>query len=263
MAASKDPLEARLDLAKELSRRAGAVIWRNLGRAKRVSHKGRIDLLTEFDLQSEQIIVEGLQAAFPQDSILAEEQGRVGQDSTHWVIDPIDGTTNFAHGIPEFSVCIAYVEGCVPLLGVTYDPSRDELFSARRGAGAQLNGQPIHVTETKDLASSLLATGFPYHFKDAVDDNFGHWEDLFHESLGVRHLGCASLNPAYVAAGRLDGYWELHARPWDLAPGVLLVEEAGGTVTRADGSEEVLRDPCSILATNGHLHEAILEHLLA
>lgn len=253
-------LSERLEVAMKLAREAGALLARNFDREKRIQHKGRIDLLTEYDLRSERLIVEGLRHHFAGDSILAEEEGRLGDSVRHWLVDPIDGTTNFAHGLPCFTVCIAFVDGLTPLLGVTYDPLRDEMFSALRGAGAWLNGHDLSVSKTEELADSLLTTGFPYDLANGPD-NFGRWERLYHHSLGIRHLGCASLNPAYVAAGRLDAYWELHARPWDLAVGILLVEEAGGTVSRADGTRGVLREPCSVLASNGRLHEKMLEML--
>lgn len=252
---------ARLELAVDLARRAGGSLCEGYRREKVIKYKGRTNLLTEYDLRSEAMVVEGILSAFPEDAIVAEEGGAIGEAEEHWLIDPLDGTTNFAHGMPAFTVCIAYVRGLDPLLGVIYDPIRDELFSAIRDGGARLNGEPIRVSSARELGESLLSTGFPYEIEWEGDDNFERWERAFRASRGVRHLGCASLNLAYVAAGRLDGYWESRLHPWDLASGVLLVQEAGGRVTRVDGGPEVLAAPCSVLATNGHLYGELLSLL--
>jgi myo-inositol-1(or 4)-monophosphatase len=250
----------RLTRAVELAQEAGALLRSGLGRVEAVEHKGAIDLVTEFDLQSEHLLVEGLRRSFPEDPILAEEGGGASGDR-RWLIDPLDGTTNFAHGLPVFSISMAYVEGGTIQLGVVYDPMRSELFQALRGEGASLNGKPIQVSREARLDRSLLVTGFPYDIRTAEETNLDHFSRLTLRAQAVRRLGSAALDLAYVAAGRFDGYWELRLSPWDWGAGILLVREARGRVTRLDGDPDVFRPPTSIVASNGRIHEAMLETL--
>ncbi len=248
----------RLELAVELARRAGELLRSGYGRAGTVRYKGPIDPVTEYDLRCEALIRDGLNAVFPEDSVLGEEGGGSEQGDARWLVDPLDGTVNFAHAIPFFAVSMAYAMGDRVLLGVTYDPMRDELFHATAGGGAWLNGQRLQVSGAEQLDRSLLVTGFPYNIRSAPDNNLGHYGAFALRSLGVRRLGSASLDLAYVAAGRFDGYWEYVVEAWDVGAGILLVEEAGGSVTRADGQPNPLQPPISILATNARLHPAML-----
>jgi len=250
--------EDRLTIAIDLARQAGALLREGFDQVTEVNYKGEIDLITEFDLRSEQLLVEGIQQSFPNDAILAEEHGLVGESEHCWFIDPLDGTTNFAHGIPIFVISLAFAQGSQPLLGVIYDPMRDELFHATIDGGAWLNDRRLHVSAATTLNESLLATGFPYDIRTNPDNNLDHFARLILQSRGVRRLGAAALDLAYVASGRYDGYWEMRLWPWDWGAGLLMVKEAGGLVTRIDGGEEVFAEPTSILATNGHIHDEMI-----
>ena len=252
-------LEERLTLAKSLALEAGTILRRGYTGEKSISHKGQIELLTDYDLMTEKFLVEGISQTFPDDDIVAEEQNNPVTQSEYWLIDPIDGTTNFAHGLPDFTICIAYLRHNQPVLGVIYVPTRDELYSAVKDHGAFLNDMAIHVSDHAILDQSLLATGFPYAFDQVDFDVFGKWQRLFYLSRGLRHLGCASLNLAYLACGRLDGFWECGFKPWDMAAGIIIAREAGAIVTRIDEGPNPLAEPTSILATNGHLHKTIAE----
>jgi myo-inositol-1(or 4)-monophosphatase len=256
-------MTSRLELAIDLARRAGDLLRSGYGHAGTVRYKGPIDPVTEYDLRSEALIRDGLRAAFPEDSVLGEEGGVSGLGHGRWFVDPLDGTVNFAHAIPVFAVSLAYALGDRPVLGVTYDPMREELFQATAGGGAWLNGERLQVSEVQQLDRGLLATGFPYGIRSAPNNNLGHYAAFAMQSLGVRRLGSASLDLAYVAAGRFDGYWEYAVEAWDVGAGILLVEEAGGRVTRADGQPNPLLPPASILATNARLHPAMLAVLNA
>ncbi|MCK4693885.1 MAG: inositol monophosphatase, partial [Anaerolineales bacterium] len=231
--------EDRLTIATDLARQAGALLREGYDQVTEVNYKGEIDLITEFDLRSEQLLVKGIQQAFPNDAIMAEEKGLVGEGEHCWFIDPLDGTTNFAHGIPIFVISLAFAQGSQPLLGVIYDPMRDELFHATIDGGAWLNDRRLHVSAATTLNESLLSTGFPYDMRTNPDNNLDHFARLILQSRGVRRLGAAALDLAYVASGRFDGYWEMRLWPWDWGAGLLMVKEAGGLVTRIDGGEEV------------------------
>jgi myo-inositol-1(or 4)-monophosphatase len=254
-------MQSRFQVARSLALQAGALLREGLTHSKDINHKGAIDLVTQYDLLSEALIVDGLRHAFPQDSVLAEEGGGDQSSRGTWLVDPLDGTTNFAHGIPFFAISIAYQQGEDIQLALVYDPMRQELFHARRGQGAWLNERRLHVSSTVDLGEALLATGFPYDMRTHPENNLKHFAAFALRSRGIRRLGAASLDLAYVAAGRFDGYWELRLWPWDWAAGILLVREAGGMVTRADGGEDIFAQPTSILASNGLLHEAMLRVL--
>lgn len=251
-------IEDRLTIATDLARQAGALLREGYDQVTEVNYKGEIDLITEFDLRSEQLLVKGIQQAFPNDAIMAEEKGLVGEGEHCWFIDPLDGTTNFAHGIPIFVISLAFAQGSQPLLGVIYDPMRDELFHATIDGGAWLNDRRLHVSAAMTLNESLLSTGFPYDMRTNPDNNLDHFARLILQSRGVRRFGAAALDLAYVASGRSDGYWEMRLWPWDWGAGLLMVKEAGGLVTRIDGGEEVFAEPTSILATNGHIHDEMI-----
>jgi myo-inositol-1(or 4)-monophosphatase len=251
-------MQDRLQLAVELARRAGGLLLNGYGRATQVRHKGAIDLVTEYDLKSEQILVEGIRSAYPADAILSEEGGGQEGEGVRWLVDPLDGTTNFAHGLPIFSVSIACVRAEELLLGVIYDPTREELFHTLVGEGAFLNEAPIRVSAATALDESLLVTGFPYDIRTSPDNNLGYFNTLAVRARAVRRLGSAALDLAYVAAGRFDGYWELRLNPWDWAAGVLLVREAGGRVTTFGEDEKVLDGDATLVATNGKIHHELL-----
>jgi len=257
-------MQDRMQLAMDLARRAGGLILEGQNSSLQVSRKGPNDLVTDYDLKSEQMLVKGILDAYPEDRILAEEgtnndspKGGLADTEHLWLIDPIDGTTNYAHGVPFYSVSIGLMANNRLLFGLVYDPNRDEMFHASDGGGAWLGDQPLKVSDTRTLEESLLVTGFPYDIKTNPNNNLNHYSVLAKLSRGVRRLGSAALDLAYVAAGRLDGYWELTLNPWDWAAGVLLVREAGGTVTTFSGGEIVLSGDETLLATNGHLHEPL------
>jgi len=242
-----------------LSRQAGEILRLSFGQHLHVDHKGAIDLVSEADHRSEQFLLSYIRQRFPADRIVAEESGELTGTSDHaWYIDPLDGTVNYVHGLPIYSVSIAYAEGADLRLGVVYDPMRDECFSAESGAGAWLNGQPIHPSPTPDLDQALLVTGFPYDIRTNPDNNLDHYTHFALHSQGVRRLGSAALDLCYVACGRFDGFWELHLNPWDVAAGSLIAKEAGATVTNLAGEPDFISPPLSILAANQALHPLML-----
>ncbi|GAB4276855.1 MAG: inositol monophosphatase family protein [Deferrisomatales bacterium] len=219
-----------------------------------------MDLVTEADLACEAAIRQVLARRAPGTAVLGEEEGASGDGADRWVVDPLDGTTNYAHGYPVFCVSIAWEEEGVARLGVVYDPLRDELFTAQAGRGARLNGETIRVSAAARLAEALLATGFPYDRRTNPRTNYEAFCRLTHLTQGVRRGGSAALDLAYVAAGRLDGFWEPGLRPWDTAAGALLVAEAGGRVSGFRGQPfDPYRD--EVVATNGALHGALLAEL--
>lgn len=251
-----------LPQAEAIAREAGALLREFYHRGVRTEYKGDVDLVTEADRASEQLIVSRLTAAFPTHGIYGEEGTRTGLESEfRWYVDPLDGTTNFAHSFPVFCVvlgCERRSAGLAPdqdgemVAGVIYDPLRDEMFTAARGYGSFLNGEPIHVSRAAKLQESLIATGFPSH-KRHRSPNVHFYQEFTLRSHGVRRAGSAALDLAYVACGRIDGYWEFKLNPWDTSAGYLLVEEAGGKVTHFDGSKFTL-DSRECFATNGKIH---------
>ncbi|HMO81411.1 MAG TPA: inositol monophosphatase family protein [Pyrinomonadaceae bacterium] len=252
-----------LNFAIETARDAGRVLLEKFGRIETVTKKGDINLVTEADLASEALIVERIRSYYPRHSILAEESGEAvvtgGDGENKWIIDPLDGTTNYAHGYPCFCVTLALEHKGEVAIGVTYDPTRDELFAAEKGRGATLNGKPIRVSTTDDIGNALLVTGFPYDIKHR--GQFArHLTDFLLSSRGVRRDGSAAIDMAYVACGRFDGFWEEGLNPWDVAAGKLLIEEAGGVVSYYDGSKFSIYAP-PIVASNGSIHAAMLEVL--
>jgi myo-inositol-1(or 4)-monophosphatase len=247
-----------LEDLEAIAREAGALLMSYFDRHIKIEYKGDADLVTAADRAAEKLIVERLQTRWPQHGIVGEEGTRRDTGADYrWFVDPLDGTTNFAHGYPVFCVSIALARKDDQLeAGVLYDPTRNELFAAGRGQGATLDGKPLHVSKTACLAESILGTGFPSH-KRHQSPNIHLYHQLTLRSHGVRRAGSAALDLANVAAGRYDGFWEFNLNPWDTAAGVLIVQEAGGAVTRFDGTPFRL-DSSEIVATNGLIHEEVL-----
>lgn len=252
-----------LEVALDAAAMAGRVLLEGWGTRPDIRFKtNAIDLLTEYDGRSEAVVVERLRGAFPADAIIAEEGGGgEGTSGRAWFIDPLDGTTNFSHGLPLFSVSIGLCEGDTPVLGVVTAPALQWTFQGGRGVPALWNGQPVHPSPATDLQRALLVTGFPY-VKGTGYTNLPEFAALMESTQGVRRLGSASLDCCFVACGWLDGYWERLLKPWDLVAGVAIVEAAGGRASAPDGSRFV---PSSgdVVATNGHLHDAIVAALAA
>ncbi|HTF99303.1 MAG TPA: inositol monophosphatase family protein [Nitrospirota bacterium] len=248
-----------MDIAKQAARTSGEILRNNIRGVRTVTYKGDINLVTEMDMMSERAIVKVLRSVFPDHSIVAEEETDIRTASPFtWIIDPLDGTTNYAHGYPCFSVSLAQAREGDVILGVVYDPMRDELFSASKSGGAYLNGEKIAVSKTDDLIRSLLATGFPYDRTVSEKNNLDYFQNLLMASQEVRRDGSAALDLCYVAMGRFDGFWELKLKPWDVAAGSLILAEAGGVVTDLSGYAFDMHAE-EILATNGLIHKAMLE----
>ena len=250
-------LERRV--AVDAARAAGQLLKSELPGSRRIAYKGSpTNLVTEMDARVEELIVGRLAAAFPDDAVLAEERGAsAGRSGRRWIIDPLDGTTNYAHGFPAFGVSIALESAKRVALGVIYDPNLDEMFVAERGRGSTLDDCPLAVSTTATLDESLLATEFPYNIREVLDNNLKEYAAFSVRARAVRRMGSAVLYLAWLASGRLDGYWELRLGPWDVAAGSLLVEEAGGQITDLTGGALDLDAP-SLVATNGRIHAAIL-----
>ncbi|HSR09899.1 MAG TPA: inositol monophosphatase family protein [Thermodesulfobacteriota bacterium] len=251
-------MEAFRAVAVRAARKAGRILQSRLGRVKKVEYKGAVNLVTEMDLLSEKMIVSAIRAAFPRHSILSEEQtDRTEPSPYRWVVDPLDGTTNYAHGFPVYCVSIGLAKEEEIILGVVYDPSRDELFVAEKGKGARLNGRRIRVSSAPLLSQSLLATGFPYDLRKSPVNNFDHFQNFARRVHAVRRAGSAALDLCYVAAARFDGFWEMKLGAWDLAAGSLMVKEAGGTVSDFSG-KPIFLDGSHVLATNGKIHREMI-----
>ncbi|OIP90275.1 MAG: inositol monophosphatase [Syntrophaceae bacterium CG2_30_58_14] len=247
-------MDACRTLIEAMAREAGALLLERLHDRHTVQYKGEINLVTEADRLSEALIVERIRREFPGHDILTEESPETANGSGfRWIIDPLDGTTNYAHGYPVFSVSIALEVKGVIRLGAVYNPMLDELFTADKGAGAFLNGRRLNVSRTERLSRSLLATGFPYDIREDRNNNINYFKVMILSAQAVRRTGSAALDLAYIAAGRFDGFWELKLMPWDTAAGWLLVEEAGGCVTDLRGDPYQLHSP-NILASNGLIH---------
>ncbi len=252
-----------LSTAIEAAKEAGKFLKYSVGRVKNVEVKQgeERNLVSEIDKGAEEKIISIIKRKYPTHAILAEESGANDSRSDYkWVIDPLDGTTNFLHGLPIFSVTIGIEFKGEIIAGVTYDPNLDELFTAEKGSGAYLNGRRLKVTTTSRLIDSLLVTGFPYDIAQNPENAIGHFVNFVVEGQGLRRLGSAAIDLAYVAAGRFDGFWEVTLNPWDMAAGVLLVREAGGRVTDFIGGESSIYKK-QVLATNGAIHEAMLQVL--
>jgi len=253
--------EKERTVAGQAALEAGALLKNMLGGAHRISWKGEIDLVTEADLQSERLILESLGRHFPEDTFVTEETGRHGAPSNRvWLIDPLDGTVNFAHELPFFAVSIALQVEAETVFGMVYNPCTQEFFEAAKGSGAFLNEKPMSVSKTPNLVNSLLATGFPYTVHQDPGDVMQRLHSMILRGQGIRRMGSAAMDLCYVAAGRFAGYWEQDLKPWDTAAGALLVEEAGGRVTDFEGNPftPYLK---SVVASNSLIHEDMLAAL--
>jgi myo-inositol-1(or 4)-monophosphatase len=255
-----------LEVAISIAHEAGEVVREAFPRTAlaHIDFKGTVNPVTETDTIVEELIVSRLRAAFPDHRFLAEEGG--GDDwrapgPPIWLIDPLDGTNNFAHGFPHVAVSLGLLAKGQVVVGAAYDPLRDETFAAIAGSGATLNGEPIHVSGARRLADAFLATGFPYDRRTAPDNNTERLDHFLRRSQGVRRAGAAVLDLAYVACGRFDGYWEARLKPWDVAAGSLLVQEAGGRVTDGKGGPGYLRGDL-VVASNGSIHDEMLRVIL-
>jgi myo-inositol-1(or 4)-monophosphatase len=246
----------------DIARDAGALLMEYFHQHVKIEYKGEADLVTVADRKSEALILERLRARWPSHDVVGEEGASIETGSDYrWYIDPLDGTTNFAHGFPVFCISMALEYKGQRIAGVVYDPTRPEMFSAERGSGAYLNGERIHVSKTAKLAECLVATGFPSH-KRHKNPNIFFYHQITLRTHGVRRAGSAALDLASVAAGRFDGFWEFNLNPWDTAAGVLLVEEAGGKVSDFHGGEFQLNSRETV-ATNGIVHDALLSEFEA
>ena len=244
---------------EHLARGAGEILRARFGQQLHITHKSTIDLVTDADHRSEAYLLGEIRHRFPGHKIVAEESGEsAGADGQVWYIDPLDGTVNYAHGLPIFSVSIGFAAEGKMRLGVVYDPMRDECFSAQAGEGAWLNGEPLCVSQASGLDQGLLVTGFPYDIRTNPENNLNHYARFALRSQGVRRLGSAALDLCYVAAGRFDGYWEIRMNAWDIAAGGLIAEQAGARVTNLAGGEDYISPPQSILAANPHVHAQML-----
>ena len=248
-------------VAVEAARRAGVILIDYARNGFRVEHKDALNLVTDADTHSEQAIVDAIGRSFPDHEILAEERGRAGGTSAYkWIIDPLDGTTNFAHGFPAYAVSIGleYRGRCI--LGVVLDPTRQELFVAEAGGGATLNGTPVHVSRTPKLDGALLVTGFAYDIRISKKNNLDHFAHFAVRAQGLRRMGAAAIDLCYVACGRFDGFWELKLNPWDTAAGSLMVAEAGGRMSDFAGGPFSIYG-LELVASNGLIHDEMVEVL--
>ncbi len=256
-------LKSYLEIATEAALAAGSSLQNYWGKLSKIEEKGRSgDLVTDADRASEAVILEIIQRHFPTHNILAEESGQqdISEAGYLWVIDPLDGTTNYAHQYPVYAVSIGLLIDQIPQVGVIYNPARGELFRAARGLDATCNRHPIHVSQTQELQKSLLVTGFAYDRRETRDNNYAEFCHLTHLTQGVRRSGSAALDLVDVAMGRVDGYWERGLSPWDMAAGIVLVEEAGGKVTAYDGHPVSLEEG-RIVVSNQLLHEQLIQAL--
>ncbi len=256
-------LQIFLDIATEAAMAAGIVLENHFGKLEQIEEKGRSgDLVTEADKKAEKQVLEVLNRHVPNHQILAEESGLLEKsDSSYlWAIDPLDGTTNYAHGYPIFAVSIGLLIEGKPMVGVVYNPARGELFRAAKDIGATCNRRPIRVSQTTELARSLLVTGFAYDRRETNDNNYAEFCHLTHLTQGVRRSGSASCDLTDVACGRVDGYWERGLKPWDIAAGIIIVEEAGGKITAYDGTALDINSG-RILASNPQIHSSLSQSL--
>jgi myo-inositol-1(or 4)-monophosphatase len=255
-------MEPNLEFLEKLARAAGEILYAGYQREHQVRYKGVIDLVTEVDHQSEAYLIGQIKSRFSEHHILAEESGETTGDKDHvWYIDPLDGTVNYAHRVPIFSVSIAYASRGTVKLAAVYDPMRSEMFLAERGKGASLNGKSIGASDVNELQKSLLVTGFPYDAWNTPLDNFGNFVKFAKLTQGVRRLGSAALDCCYAGAGRFDGFWELSLHSWDVAAGGLIAEEAGARVTNVKGGPDYISSPQSIIACAPGIHQQMLDVL--
>lgn len=263
MTIQPEDLNRYLEVALEAAREGGSILKMYWGKLEEIGEKSNAgDLVTVADLESEKTIIASIRKHFPDHPILAEESGLNSQEYNKylWVIDPLDGTTNYTHQYPMVSISIALLYDSQPIVGIVYNPILHELFQGALGMGTTLNGRKLQVSNISSLDKSLLCTGFAYNRTETDDNNYKEFFHLTQISQGVRRVGSAALDLAYVAAGRLDGFWELGLKPWDVAAGTLLVNEAGGNVTSFDGTPLILQSG-RILATNGRIHQAMINEL--
>ena len=254
-------MDSYLDAAKEAAVKAGRILTEHSDSPPRIRYKGSVDLVTEFDNRAQRIIFETIALRFPDHDFLAEENlSRDKGSSFLWLVDPLDGTTNFAHRYPMYCVSIAMTVDKKTEVGVVYDPVREELFTAVKGRGAFLNGKKIRVSKERELDKSLVATGFPYDLRESPVNNIDHFVNFVTRVQGIRRGGSAALDLCYVACGRFDGFWELKLQPWDVAAGGLIVLESGGRVSDFSGGEfDVFAQ--ETLATNSHIHQQMVDVL--
>jgi myo-inositol-1(or 4)-monophosphatase len=253
-----------LDVAKESAYLAGAILKEGYGTSFKIMNKeGKNNLVTEYDYRAEKAIIDNISKYYPDHKFLAEESGKTGSssDTIRWIIDPLDGTVNFAHSLPIFSVSIAAEFNGEILCGAIYHPVLDEMFYAGKGLGSFLNGQIIKVSENSDFETAFLVTGFPYNVNTNPHNCIDHFVSIIQRGIPIRRLGSAALDMAYVACGRFDGFWEVNLNPWDVAAGIIIVQEAGGSVTQYDLQDFKIFDD-SILVTNGFIHKRISEDLI-
>ncbi|NLY11095.1 MAG: inositol monophosphatase [Firmicutes bacterium] len=252
-----------LEVAKDIAYGAGRILREKINDRFSIEHKGDIDLVTDADQASEELIVKAIENYFPNHAILAEEEGKLGKSESDflWVIDPLDGTTNFAHRFPYFAVSIAILEKGERVIGVVYNPMSDEMYAAERGCGAWLNDERISVSKIDNLKQSLLATGFSYNIATQANDNVDNYRAFVKATQGVLRLGSASLDLCQVACGRLDGFWEFSLKSWDIAAASLILEEAGGKVTDLKGG---VFDPFKgeIIGSNRLLHDQMIKNMV-
>lgn len=247
------------NFAEQIARKAGVLLKEKLSQKHEIYYKGEINLVTEADKMSEDLIVTAITSNYPDHGILSEESPAiVGSGKLRWIIDPLDGTTNYAHGYPVFCISIALEDDGVVILGIIYDPMRDEMFIAARGEGTYLNGKKLNTSSTADISRSLLATGFPYDIRNSKENNLNYFNTMAREAQAIRRAGAAALDIAYVAAGRFDGFWELKLMPWDMAAGMLMVEESGGIVSDILGRSWRLSSP-DVVASNGLIHQQMIK----
>lgn len=250
-----------LDVAINAARRAGRLLLDLSGSRLKVEKKGKVDLVTDADRRSEELVRNIIREKFPEHEFIAEEGTRSKSDSRYrWLVDPLDGTTNYAHGFPVWCVSIALLRGDDIITGCVYNPNLDECFTAEAGTGAYLNGEKISVSDTEKLDDSLLATGFPYDIRETDDDNLREFTAFYKRAQAVRRAGAAALDLAYVACGRFDGFWEFKLAPWDIAAGILMITEAGGRATSYSGNNYDIYKG-ELLASNGLIHERMREIL--
>ena len=248
--------------AVDLARKSGALLKEKFSQTHKIQYKGDIDIVTEADKLSEDLLIETIKRNFPDHGILSEESPAItGAGKLRWIIDPLDGTTNYSHGYPVFCVSVALENEGTIVLGVIYDPMREDMFVAIRGEGAYLNDKKLKVSSVNNLSRSLLATGFPYDIRESKENNLDYFNAMAINVQAIRRAGAAALDLANLAAGRFDGFWELKLKPWDTAAGCLLVTEAGGVISDIAGGKWHLQSP-SLLASNALIHEQMIKILL-
>ncbi len=247
--------------SREAALKAGRMLKDSIGQSSEIFYKGTVDLVTNFDTRAQRMIIDHISSRFPDHDYLAEEglSQKKGAEF-RWIIDPLDGTTNYAHSFPVFTVSIALERNGEVILGLVYDPMREEMFSAVKGEGAFLNKKGIKVSAVDDLNKSLLATGFPYDIRTSEVNNIAHFNNFLTRAQGIRRCGSAAMDLCYVACGRFDGFWELKLSPWDMAAGALIVQEAGGRISDFR-NEEFTIFGSEILASNGLIHQKIVKVL--